>query len=70
MLVFIIIVREVEMALLLYTPRASVMSVMAWEFLGGGNFTGDTAIALLQTAVILAIWFLARKVFRVELHRM
>lgn len=68
MLIFIVVVREVEMALLLYTPTASVISVLMWDYLHGAEFTVAAALGVLQTALILLVLYVAKKVLKVQVR--
>ena len=66
-LVFIVIAREMSAAVILSTPRSYVMSVAMWNFVIEGDYGAAAALGIMQTVLILIMWYLAKKTFRVDL---
>jgi iron(III) transport system permease protein len=66
-LIFILTVREMNVAIVLYAPQSPLLSVMTWNMVVQGDFNGAAIIGLLQTGVLVAVIIIARFVFRVRL---
>lgn len=66
-LTFIFTVREINAAILLYSPRSMVLSVLTWDFLEFGRLQAAAVVGLLQTVLLLGGVLVGRFVFRVRL---
>lgn len=66
-LTVIIVLRELSMSSVLYTPKARVLAVLAWDYLESGNYGFACVVGLLQTALVLVIITAARILFKVRL---
>jgi iron(III) transport system permease protein len=66
-MIFIFTVREINMAVLLTTPRTNVLSVLTWGFVQDGSLARATVVGLLQTALMVLGIVAARFILRVKL---
>lgn len=66
-LIFIFTVREINAAIILYSPRSNVLSVLTWDYIESGVVRNAAVVGILQTLLLLTGVFLARFVFRVKL---
>jgi iron(III) transport system permease protein len=67
MLVFILTVREVSTAIMLYSPRTNILPVLTWNLVQDGDMRGAAVVSLMETVILVAVVVLARFVFRVRL---
>lgn len=65
--VFVLTVREINAAIVLYSPQTTVLSVLTWDYVQFGNFQMAAAVGLLQTILLVLGIVLGRFVFRVTL---
>lgn len=66
-LVYIFTIREINSAILLYSPRSTVLSVLVWDFVDSGVLRDAAVVGMIQTLLLLAGVLVARFVFRVKL---
>lgn len=66
-MVFIFTVREINAAIMLYSPRSTVLSVLTWDYIETGSIQYAAVVGLLQTCLLLAGVVVARYVLRVRL---
>ena len=67
--VMLMSIKELSASILLYTQRSQVLSVLTWHYMDAGNYQFAAAIGVLQTLIMIALVFLTRKVFRVQLEK-
>lgn len=67
MLVVIFTIREVNVAVLLYSPSSRVLSVLTWDYISNGSLPEAAVLGLLQTLMLVGALIFARVVFRVRL---
>jgi iron(III) transport system permease protein len=63
--VFILVIREINAAIVLYAPGSTVLSVLTWDYVQFGDFRAAAVVGLLQTALLLLGLVIGRFVFRV-----
>jgi iron(III) transport system permease protein len=63
---FLAVVRESSASILLASPNSIVLSVVSWNYMFDGQFNQASVVALLQTAIILAVLLFTRLVLRVQ----
>lgn len=66
-LVFIFTVREINTAIVLISPRSTILSVMTWDMVREGRIASAAVVGLLQSALLVLGVVLARFVFKVKL---
>jgi len=66
-LVFLLVTRDVNTAIMLYSPRTTILPVLTWNFVQDGDMRSAAVVGILETVMLLAIVVLARLVFRVRL---
>lgn len=66
-LIFIFSVREVNEAIMLYSARSNVLSVMTWDYMQNGQIRQAAVVGILQTVGLLLGVLVARYAFRVKL---
>lgn len=62
-------IRELNIAILLYSPNSRVVSVMTWDLISNGSLQTGAVLGILQTIMLVAVLVLARFVFRVRVGR-
>ncbi|MQA84735.1 MAG: ABC transporter permease subunit [Streptosporangiales bacterium] len=67
--VFVLTVREINAAIVLYSPDTMVLSVLTWDYVEFGDFQMAAVAGLLQTALLVLGLLVGRFVFRVRLMR-
>ena len=65
-LTFIVTVRELSAAVVLYSANSMVIPVLLWDQMESGNMQAGYATAVVQTLMILAVIVAARYVFRLK----
>jgi iron(III) transport system permease protein len=63
---FLAVVRESSASILLASPNSIVLSVVSWNYMFDGQFNQASVVALLQTAIILAVLLFTRLALRVQ----
>jgi iron(III) transport system permease protein len=68
---FIIImsIKELAASLFLVTNKSNVISVIAWDYAASGDYCLASAIAFIQTLMILTMMLISNKVFRIDIKR-
>src|SRR5262245_165237 len=61
-------IKELSASALLYTPRSQVLSVLTWHYMDAGNYQFAAAIGVVQTAIMIALIFVTRNVFKIQLE--
>lgn len=68
-LTFILSVRELNVAAVLYSPGSNVLSVLTWNYTINGNTRLAAAVGIIQTAVMMFAVLIGLLVFRLRLTR-
>jgi iron(III) transport system permease protein len=68
-LIFVFSVREVNTAILLYSPSSLLLSVLAWNYIADGTVAQAAVVGMLQTIMMVAGIVLARVLLGVQTHR-
>lgn len=68
-LVFMLVVREISAAIVLYGPGSLILSVLIWDLMDYGRVTTAYAVGLLLTLFVLAIVVIVRKFFGIDLTK-
>lgn len=66
-LIFIFSVREINEAIMLYSARSNVLSVVTWDYMQNGQIRQAAVVGILQTLGLIAGVVVARFAFRVKL---
>ena len=62
-------IKELSASILLYTQRSQVLSVLTWHYMDAGNYQFAAAIGVLQTLIMIALIFITRRIFNVQLEK-
>lgn len=68
-LVFMLVVREISAAIVLYGPGSLILSVLIWDLMDYGRVTTAYAVGLLLTLFVLIIVVIVRKFFGIDLTK-
>ena len=68
-LIFVFSVREVNTAILLYSPSSQLLSVLAWNYIADGTVAQAAVVGMLQTIMMIAGIVFARLVLGVQTTR-
>jgi iron(III) transport system permease protein len=68
-LIFVFSVREVNTAILLYSPSSLLLSVLAWNYIADGTVAQAAVVGMLQTIMMVAGIVLARVLLGVRTTR-
>jgi iron(III) transport system permease protein len=68
-LLFIIFVRELAIAILLYAPGGEVLSVLIYNRWAEGDYNAIAAMAMLQVALMTVVIVLIGRIFKIDLSR-
>ncbi|MFI0485430.1 ABC transporter permease [Actinomadura sp. 9N215] len=68
-MIFIFVVREVDTAVMLYSPDSLVMSVLAWNYVDQGSAAQAAVVGILQTLIMIAGLVVARVLLGVRMGR-
>jgi iron(III) transport system permease protein len=66
-LIFIFSVREINEAIMLYSARSNVLSVVTWDYMQNGQIRQAAVVGILQTIGLILGVLVARYAFRVKL---
>lgn len=66
-LVFVLVAREINAAIILVSPRSMVLSVLAYDYVQFGNLRSAAVVGLLQTFVLVGGIIFARYVLKTRL---
>ncbi|MRH28509.1 ABC transporter permease subunit [Microbacterium sp. SYP-A9085] len=66
-LIFIFSVREINEAIMLYSARSNVLSVVTWDYMQNGQIRQAAVVGILQTVGLILGVLVARYAFRVKL---
>jgi len=66
-LVFLLVIRDVNTAIMLYSPRATILPVVTWNFVADGDVRSAAVVGLIETIILILVVVLARIIFRVRL---
>ncbi len=66
-LLFILMIRELNVAIMVYTPNTTVLPVLLWSEVEAGQYGAAATIAMLEVIIIAVAFVLARRLFRVDL---
>lgn len=65
----ILIIRDIDTVIIVYSPNSIVLPVLLWEMMSSGWLQSAYAMALFQTALLLLVIFIAKFLFKIELIR-
>lgn len=68
-LLFIVFVRELAIAILLYAPGSEVLSVLIYNRWAEGDYNALAAMAMIQVALMALVIFIIGRVFKIDLSR-
>lgn len=68
-LVFMLVVREISAAIVLYGPGSLILSVLIWDLMDFGRVTTAYAVGLLLTLFVLIIVLIVRRFFGIDLTK-
>ena len=68
-LVFMLVVREVSAAIVLYGPESLILSVLIWDLMAAGRVTTAYAVGVIMTALVLVVVLAARYFFGIDMAR-
>jgi iron(III) transport system permease protein len=60
LLIFIFCTREVNTAIMLYSPGSQLLSVLSWNYAADGELAAAAVVGLIQTAIMVVVIILAR----------
>jgi iron(III) transport system permease protein len=69
MLIYVFTVREVNTAIVLYSPTSLVLSVLAWNYLSDGTFAQAAVVGVIQTVLMIVGIVVARFAFGIRATR-
>ncbi|MQA04829.1 MAG: ABC transporter permease subunit [Streptosporangiales bacterium] len=69
LLLFMMMVRELNVAIMVYSSQTTVLPVMLWSEIEGGQYGGAAVVALVEVTIVAAAFVVARKVLRVDLAK-
>ena len=67
LLMVILFTRELNVAIMVYSGNSITLPVIMWGAIDGGGFAFAAVIALVETALIMVVFVVARLVFKVDL---
>ena len=67
LLMVILFTRELNVAIMVYSGNSITLPVIMWGAIDGGSFAFAAVIALVETALILGVFVIARVLFKVDL---
>lgn len=68
-LVFMLVVREISAAIVLYGPDSLIMSVLIWDLMAAGRVTTAYAVGVVMTVLVLIVVLAARYFFGIDMAR-
>jgi iron(III) transport system permease protein len=60
LLIFIFCIREVNTAIMLYSPDSQLLAVLSWNYAADGDLSSAAVVGLLQTVIMVVVILLAR----------
>lgn len=69
LLLFLMMVRELNVAIMVYTSDTTVLPVLLWSEIEGGQYGGAAVVAMVEVTIVTVAFVIARKVLRVDLAR-
>ncbi|HEY1486544.1 MAG TPA: hypothetical protein VGF84_10595, partial [Micromonosporaceae bacterium] len=69
LLIYVFTVREVNTAIILYSPTSLVLSVLAWNYLADGSLAQAAVVGVIQTLLMIIGIVIARFVFGIRTTR-
>jgi iron(III) transport system permease protein len=69
LLIYVFTIREVNTAIMLYSPTSQVLSVLAWNYLSDGSLAQAAVVGLIQTLLMVIGLFIARFALGVSTSR-
>jgi iron(III) transport system permease protein len=60
LLIFIFCTREVNTAIMLYSPGSELLSVLSWNYAADGDLAPAAVVGLLQTAIMIGVIMIGR----------
>lgn len=67
LLLFILMVRELNVAIMVYTSNTLVLPVLLWSEIEGGQYGGAAIVALTEALIVLTAFVIARKILGIDL---
>lgn len=67
LLLFILMVRELNVAIMVYTRESMVLPVLLWSEIEGGQYGGAAIVAFVEASIVLVAFFVARRILGVDL---
>ncbi|WP_047148674.1 iron ABC transporter permease [Aquamicrobium sp. LC103] len=65
-MIFVFCVREVNTAILLYSPNSILLSVLSWNYTSDGNMAAASVVGVVQTLLMIIVIVAARVFFGVK----
>lgn len=67
-LIMLLSIKEISASLILYTSGSTVLSVLTWNQVEAGEYQSAAAIGVIQTLLIVVMFFAVRLFFNVRLE--
>ncbi|MGH3585681.1 MAG: ABC transporter permease, partial [Pseudonocardia sp.] len=67
LLLFVLMVRELNVAVMVYTSDTVVLPVLMWGEIEGGQYGAAAVLAMVEVLIIFATFLVARRILRVDL---
>lgn len=61
---FVLIVREIDLTIMLYSPATQPISLLMWEYTDNGQYTAAAALGIVQALFILVALLVVRRLLR------
>ena len=68
LLTFLMVIRELSISVILYSPRSATLPILTWTFLSDGFYGVASALAIVQLIAVAAITLVFRKFFGVDVR--
>lgn len=68
-LIMLLCIKEISASLILYTSGSTVLSVLTWSQVEAGEYQSAAAIGVVQTLLIMILFFAVRFIFSVRLEQ-
>ena len=67
--VMLMSIKELSASVLLYSQKSQVLSVLTWHYMDAGNYQFAAAIGMVQTVMMIALVYVTRAIFNVQLEK-
>ena len=61
-------IKELSASILLYSSNSHILSVLTWHYMDNGDYQYAAAIGIIQTAIMIGIVLITRRLFRARLE--